>query len=300
LAILLEVSADKPGNVSRAADFGSTRYEHFLASAVAVEPSFALAARRGIMVSNRKATLSEIRIGEVVEDAVAKVNSWQRGGNTLLGTILLLCPIAAAAGMEVGSERFSVSRLREKLGSVVNATTAADALRVFDAINLANPGGLRGKAPTLDVTDPSSKTAIVEKGISLLDVFRISAPYDTVSREWVENYPTTFDLGLTFFNQQLKETNSLRISQVHTFLKVLSEVPDTLVARKAGPRKAKQVSQRAAKILGMGGLTTEQGRREVSRFNESLRKHANLLNPGTTADIIATVLAIKILDGFRP
>ncbi|MCW4055912.1 MAG: triphosphoribosyl-dephospho-CoA synthase, partial [Candidatus Bathyarchaeota archaeon] len=47
LAILLEVSADKPGNVNRTASFRSTRYEHFLASAVAVGPSFELAAERG-------------------------------------------------------------------------------------------------------------------------------------------------------------------------------------------------------------------------------------------------------------
>jgi triphosphoribosyl-dephospho-CoA synthase len=295
------VSADKPGNVNRTASFRSTRYEHFLASAVAVGPSFELAAERGAKVTNNEAALSEIRIGEIVKDAVADVSQWQRGGNTLLGTILLLCPIAAAAGMELSSrEKLSVSRLRDSLRLVVEATTAPDAVQVFDAINIASPSGLIGKAPTLDVKDPESKKTIMEKGVSLLDAFKISAPYDTVSREWVENYPITFEMGFPFFDQQLRETKNLRFSIVHTFLKVLSEVPDTLIARKVGAKKAEMTSQRAAEILALGGLRSELGRRRISSFDQDLRKQANLFNPGTTADIMAAVLAIKILDGYRP
>jgi triphosphoribosyl-dephospho-CoA synthetase len=41
LAIMLEVSANKPGNVNFAVGFEGTRVEHFLASAVAAR-SFAL------------------------------------------------------------------------------------------------------------------------------------------------------------------------------------------------------------------------------------------------------------------
>jgi triphosphoribosyl-dephospho-CoA synthetase len=40
LAIILEVSADKPGNVNLVVDFEGTRVEHFLASSVAAGPSF--------------------------------------------------------------------------------------------------------------------------------------------------------------------------------------------------------------------------------------------------------------------
>ena len=41
LACLLEVSAPKPGNVSPDRHFHDTRYEDFLASAVAIGPAFA-------------------------------------------------------------------------------------------------------------------------------------------------------------------------------------------------------------------------------------------------------------------
>lgn len=301
LAILLEVSAHKPGNVNRTADFQSTRYEHFLASAVAVEPSFAHAAEQGIMVSDGKIQLNELGVGEIIKDAVVNANAWQHGGNTLLGTVLLLSPIAAAAGMMLTEgEEFSISKLRENIKLVVESTTPSDAVAVYEAINIANPSGLVDKAPTLDVNAPGSKKKILEESVTLYEVFKISAPYDSVSKEWVENYPTTFETGLPYFTQQLKETDNLNTAVVHTFLKVLSKVPDTLIARKAGLDKAKEISERAREVLRLGGLTTLYGKEELSAFDKELRGPTNQHNPGTTADIIAAVLAISVLNGYRP
>ena len=54
LAIMLEVSVEKPGNVSFTSSFMETRVEHFLASAVAAGPSFQEAAYRGISVAEKK------------------------------------------------------------------------------------------------------------------------------------------------------------------------------------------------------------------------------------------------------
>jgi triphosphoribosyl-dephospho-CoA synthase len=301
LAILLEVSAHKPGNVNRMASFQSTRYEHFLASAVAVEPSFAHAAERGIMVSDRTIQLNELGVGEIIKNAVASANAWQHGGNTLLGTVLLLSPIAAAAGMTLAEgEEFSISELKKNIKLVVESTTPSDAVAVYEAINTANPSGLVDNAPTLDVNDPSSKKKILEESVTLYEIFKISAPYDSISKEWMENYPITFETGLPYFTQQLKETDNLNTAIVHTFLKVLSTVPDTLIARKAGLDKAKEVSKKAREVLRLGGLATLYGKDELSAFDKELRGPANQHNPGTTADIIAAVLAISIMDGYRP
>jgi len=113
LAILLEVSAyPKPGNVHRTADFQGTRYEHFLASAVAVAPHFKHAAEHGIQVSEGKIKPTDVGIGTIVKDAVKSVSLWQSNGNTLLGSIILLSPMAVAAGM-LNTEEFSQSKLRE-------------------------------------------------------------------------------------------------------------------------------------------------------------------------------------------
>src|SRR3972149_2039552 len=99
LAILLEVSANKPGNVNFVVGFEGTRVEHFLTSAVAAAPSFEEAARRGIAVKEGKLPLSKVGMGQLIKDCVTDINAWQTGGNTLLGTIILFIPIAIAAGM---------------------------------------------------------------------------------------------------------------------------------------------------------------------------------------------------------
>jgi triphosphoribosyl-dephospho-CoA synthase len=301
LAILLEVSAPKPGNVNRMSDFPSTRYEHFLASAIAVGPSFEEAAQRGAMVFNKEIQPSKLFLGKTIKSAVTSVNAWQHGGNTLLGSVLLLSPIAAAAGMVQAEERdFSSSELRSNVRVAVESTTPSDAVAVYNAIKMVHPSGLVGKAPTLDVNDPSSIESILRGEVTLHDVFQISAPYDSVSREWVENYPITFEIGLPYFVQQLEDAKNLNTAIVHTFLRVLSTVPDTLIIRKAGLEQAKEISESAGEILDLGGLTTSLGRDQLSLFDEQLRKTANQQNPGTTADIIAAVLAVSILNGYRP
>jgi len=300
LAILLEVSAyPKPGNVHRTTDFQKTRYEHFLASAVAVAPHFRFAAEQGMRVSAGKISPHEVGIGNTIKNAVTSVGEWQGGGNTLLGSIILLSPIAVAAGMTLAEGSFSLVRLRENLRVVVGSNTPADAVAVYDAIGTAKPGGLGG-APKLDVTDPASRQRILKEGVTLFDVFKIASEYDSIASEWVNNYPVTFDLGYPYFVQQLEETRDVNTATVHTFLRILSEVPDTLIVRKVGLTKAKEVSAQAKQVLETGGLINPFGRDSLWKLDEKLRDPAHQLSPGTTADIIAAVLAISILNGYRP
>jgi triphosphoribosyl-dephospho-CoA synthase len=301
LAILLEVSATKPGNVNRATGFPNTRYEHFLASAVAISPSLKRAAERGLMALNGEIKPSELHLGEIIKSAVTSVNDWQHGGNTLLGTVLLLSPLSAAAGMTpVETNLFPPSELRNNTKIAIESTTPRDAVAVYEAIERANPSGLVGKAPTLDVNDPSSTKRILDEAVTLHEVLKIAAPYDSIAREWTEDYSITFDIGLPYFTAQLSEARNLNTAIVHTFLRVLSAVPDTLIIRKAGPEQAQEVSERAEEILDLGGLETSLGREQLSLFDEQLRKTANQQNPGTTADIIAAILAVSILNGYRP
>jgi len=301
LAVLLEVSAyPKPGNVHRTSDFQETGYEHFLASAVALAPHSRHAAEQGLRVFNKEISLSQIGIGKTIQNAVRDVMVWQHGGNTLLGSVILLTPMAAAAGQTLARyTRFSINQFRTSLKSVVESTTSEDAVNVYDAINLAQPGGL-GKTPRLDVTDVRSKRKILEKGISLFEVFKISSSWDSISAEWVNDYHITFDIGYPFFERQMKQTKDVNAATVHTYLKVLSEVPDTLIVRKAGEDKAKWVSVQAKLILQAGGLTTRKGRSSLLNLDRRLHDPSHKLNPGTTADITSAILASAILNGYRP
>ncbi|HLE75435.1 MAG TPA: triphosphoribosyl-dephospho-CoA synthase [Candidatus Bathyarchaeia archaeon] len=300
LAILLEVSADKPGNVNFAVGFEGTRIEHFLASAVAAAPSFEEVANRGIAVSNNKLCISEVSLGQIIKKCVADINAWQKGGNTLLGTVILFAPLAVAAGMTPtkGNFAFEIPRLRENAKLAVESTTPEDAVNLYEAIDIAKPSGLNG-APDLDVHDPHSKERILKGNVSLYQVFKIAAGYDDVCSEWVNNYPITFNLAYPYLMEQLKNSD-LNTAIIHTFLKVLSEHPDTFIARKVGFKKASEISLDAKKVLQLGGVETSDGRRSILEFDRNLRESGNLFNPGTTADLTAAALALCTLSGYRP
>lgn len=301
LAILLEVTTDKPGNVNLVVGFEGTNHMHFLASAVSASPHFRIAAQRGINVSRGKIGLEDVKVGTIIRDCIADINAWQNGGNTLLGTIILLCPMAVAAGMSPMAlgKTFHVHDVRRNLRKVVESTTPEDAVAVYEAIRIANPSGL-GKAPELDVNDSSSLKRIVDEKISLYKVFKIAASYDDVCSEWVTNYSLTFDFTYPRLMEHIKDYTDLNKAVVHTFLEVLANRPDTFIARKVGLGRAKEVSAMANEILHCGGLRTLEGREKLLEFDSALRKENSLLNPGTTADIIAAALALAVLSGYRP
>ena len=80
LACLLEVSAPKPGNVHRGADFEDMTFVDFAISAVAIAPAMENAVRHGV--------------GQAVWEAIQATRALVRT-NTNLGTVLLLAPLAA-------------------------------------------------------------------------------------------------------------------------------------------------------------------------------------------------------------
>jgi triphosphoribosyl-dephospho-CoA synthase len=299
LAILLEASAHKPGNVSVVTNFEKTRYEHFLASAVAASSSFESAAKQGIAVSEGKIGLTDIGVGRLIRGCVTDINAWQHGGNTLLGTVILLSPMAVAAGMMKREESFDIPIFRRDLKLIVESTTPEDAVDVYKAIKIANPSGL-GKAPDLDINDPTSTKRILDEKVSLYGVFKIAEKYDTICSEWVHNYPITFDLAYSSLIKRLQHDSDPSIAVVQTFLEVLSKVPDTFIARKTSPEKAREISLTAAEIVELGGLETSDGKKRLAEFDQELRQSSNLLNPGATADIIAAGLAVCVLTGYRP
>jgi triphosphoribosyl-dephospho-CoA synthase len=300
LAILLEVSAEKPGNVSLTTGFEGTMCQHFLASAIAAGPSFQEAANRGIQVAENKLGIHDAGLGQLIKTCAMDVNDWQKGGNTILGTIMLFMPMAVAAGMTPTEKGYQLdfSLLRGNIDLAVKSTTAWDSVHLYEAVEIANPSGLN-KASDFDVTDPHSKVRLVKENVTLFEVFRLASAYDDICAEWVKNYPVTFDLAYPYLTQQLK-TKPLNTVVVHTFLKILSERPDTFIARKLGKEKAMEVSAEAKAILKLGGLETAKGKVSLKRFDQKLRSTQNKCNPGTTADLTAAALALCVLSGYRP
>ncbi|MEM2144262.1 MAG: triphosphoribosyl-dephospho-CoA synthase [Candidatus Jordarchaeaceae archaeon] len=299
LAVLLEVSGyPKPGNVHRVRDTLKTRYEHFLAGAVAIGPSIRDAALRGCLVASGEINLNETNVGEHILRAVKDTSNWQHGGNVNLGTILLFVPLAVAAGMTLSDGKITSDELRRNVEKVMENTTPIDTLNVYEAIDVAHPGGL-GKVEKFDVTDKLSKSLIKEHGVSLQDVFRISAEWDDVSKEWITGMEITFEIGYPTFLKVYSESRDVNIATVHTFLRILSKKPDSLIRRKMSKEKAVEISERAAEILEEGGLLKERGRILCWKLDEELQGFKGQLNPGTTADLTASSIFVALLEGFR-
>ncbi|MGD6933907.1 MAG: triphosphoribosyl-dephospho-CoA synthase [Candidatus Bathyarchaeia archaeon] len=300
LAILLEVSANKPGNVNFNASFEGTQIEHFLASAVAAGPSFQEAAERGIQIAQGERQISEAGLGELIKLGVKDVMEWQRGGNTILGTIMLFAPIAVAAGMTPTDDKFKMdfTVLRKNIDAVIKASTAVDSVNLYEAIDIAMPAGLN-QAPDLSVSDPKSKQRLMTENVTLYKVFDIAKDYDDICSEWIRNYPITFTEAYPYLKEQLEEVEE-NTAVINVFLKILSKHPDTFIARKAGIEKAKKVSEQAKWVLELGGAATPDGIVAVAKFDRNLRQAGNHYNPGTTADITAATLALCTLSGYRP
>lgn len=268
LACLLEVNAEKPGNVSRCADFTDARFEDFMVSAVAIGPAFQEAPRA--------------TVGETVLRAVRDTRRFVRT-NTNLGIILLLAPLARAAGEgDPGGLRAAVARVLDDL-------TVEDTRRVYEAIRLASPSGL-GKVECYDVTGEAVDATVHQ-------VMGLARDRDSVAREYVTGFDITFELGYETLRRTWEEGHGLSDAIVQTFLAVLSEVPDTLIARKGGRPAADAVSERAGKVLAAGGRLSPRGREELAGFDRELRDESHRMNPGTTADLVASSLFVFLTQG---
>jgi triphosphoribosyl-dephospho-CoA synthase len=266
LACLLEVSAPKPGNVSPDRHFHDTRYEDFLASAVAIGPALAAAGSRPL--------------GTTILAAVEATARWTPS-NTNLGIILLLAPLARAAQRGTGA-------LRDDVREVLASTTVADAVEVYTAIRKTRPGGL-GSAEREDVATAPT--------VSLRDAMVLAAERDSVAREYATGFATTFGIGAPALRAARSSGLGWSDAVVQAYLSILAAVPDTHIARKLGPAAAEAVSCRAREVEEAGGVRTAAGRHALAAFDAELRGPTNSHNPGTTADLTCAALFVVILEG---
>jgi len=287
LRCVLEVSAEKPGNVTPSHNFKDTSYEHFLAGGIALGPAIRSAASSGFK--------GKPEIGKNILKAVSDVKRSHSGGNTHLGIAMLMVPVAAGAGMCVAeNKKINLKRLQSKTKKIVESTAVEDSLHLYDAINLANAGGL-GKPHEFDLLDENSKQKLITENVTLNDIMKISAGRDLIAEE------LAYGMEITFSNAKVlsgiyRETGDIGGAITGTYLAVLSQHPDTLIARKVGIERAEEISKRAEKIIC---LEQEEYNGALKKFDAELRSQENKLNPGTTADIVACSLFLALLEGIE-
>lgn len=264
-ACLMEAAARKPGNVHPAAAFDDLCYEDFARSAEVVAPILSRSGTRGV--------------GRTVLDAVQKTQA-AVGRNTNLGMLLLLAPLAAVPeGISLG----------DGITDVLKRVAREDAALVYEAIRLAEPGGL-GRVSEQDVSREPSMT--------LLEVMQLAAERDQVAAQYASGFDLVLHIGVPIlagvpdFGKRWEEA----IITLH--LTLMAQAPDTLIARKCGWVEARQSAVLAQRVLDAGWPDTDRGRKELQKFDRWLRDKEHRRNPGTTADLVAACLFAALRDGY--
>lgn len=264
LACIWEATARKPGNVHRYRDFEDVTYLDFIVSAAAIAPVLATACRR--------------RVGETILECV-RATRRVTATNTNLGIILLLSPLAAVPPGE---------ELRAGVGRVLADLDVEDARLAYEAIRLANPGGL-GAAPEQDVA--------AEPTCTLREAMALAADRDLVARQYANGFREVFDQAVPGLVRGLKKTGSLESAIIHAQLLLMSCYTDTLIARKRGVSEAVKASERAMSVLAAGWPERDAGQIALVKFDEWLREDGHARNPGATADLITAGLFAGLLAG---
>ena len=271
IACLLEVCAEKPGNVTRYRDYRDMCFEEFVISAAAIGPVFRYAAN--------------VPVGETILRALSATRRFV-SVNTNLGIILLLAPLAKAAGLG------RCCGFRESLHTVLNGLTVADTRMAYEAIRLASPTCL-GTVEQDDVREANVD-------ITLGEAMAQARDRDAVAREYSTDFAITFEIGYPALENILKQGAGLSEAIVQTFLTILAQVPDTLIARKNGRQTAENISESATTILQVGGIFSEKGRIRIAELDRVLRDEKNSLNPGTTADLVSAALFVYLVEHDLP
>ena len=268
IACLLEATARKPGNVHRFADFDDCGYLDFALSAQAIGP-----------VIDR---VHELGIGRTILEGVRATRAVV-STNTNLGILLLLVPMAAVP---------SLVDLQMCVKHVIFETTVDDARYVYEAIRLANPGGL-GKVDEHDVAG--------EPTVTLLKVMSLAAKYDNIALQYATNFRHVFRVGLDELESSLSRAIPLEAAIIRTHLRVMAACPDSLIARKLGIEEALEASHRARFVYQSGWPAGESAKTTLKELDDWLRARGHKRNPGATADIVAATIFAALREGvIRP
>lgn len=273
MACLLEAAAPKPGNVHPTAAFPDLSHADFVAAARAVGPIFQEAARRPL--------------GSVILEAVRESRRVTRS-NANLGMILAIAPLAAVppdswispAG---GAPLTSVSAA---VAAVLARLDAADAAAIWMAIGEAGAGGL-GTADRHDIAGPPPD--------DILAAMRLAAGHDSIASLWANGYADGLGDVVDDLAAALAARHDWRQAIVDAFLRRLARAPDSLIRRRHGAAVAVAVSAQAAAVLS-GNPAGRPG--AEAAFDRSLREPRRI-NPGTTADLVATAVYILLRRSSR-
>lgn len=267
LACSLEAAAPKVGNVHRGADFADLTLYDFLLS--------------GQLLGETLEQYAGRSLGEAIL-AIVSATRQQVRSNSNLGIALLFAPLAKCFRQGALSACTVLD--------VLEASTARDAELIYQAIRIAQPGGM-GQAREHDVHNASAPEHILE-------AMQLAREHDLIARQYCTGLADIFDRGVPTLLAETDRLGSLIRGIVSTHLYLISELGESLVRRKCGRDLELQLRARASQVFdrlqASGWEASETGLAELDFW---LRSDGNRRNPGATADLIAASLFAALLTG---
>ncbi|HEC74617.1 MAG TPA: triphosphoribosyl-dephospho-CoA synthase [Methylophaga aminisulfidivorans] len=255
-----EVLAPKPGNVNANSDGHNMEVEDFLKSAKAIAP----------VMADSTLSVGE-KILRSIQSTRAVVNC-----NTNLGIVLLFAPLCQAAQSCTDMNFFP-----SKLGRILQILTVQDAILCYEAIRLAEAGGL-GESKEQDISAIPT--------VTLLGAMDMAKSRDLIAQQYVSNFNILWDLTLPALTKARNSGESVEWAAAFAYLKLLSKALDTLIVRKQSIALATTVKERALDFVNQMEQTGHYKSYSTSlnSWDKELKQEA--VNPGTSADIIAATL----------
>jgi len=257
-----EVMAPKPGNVNCFSDGHNMAVRDFIKSAEAIAP---IMARPGLSVGER--ILQSIQATRKVVDC-----------NTNLGIVLLFAPLCTAI-----QQCDDFSELPKTLQYILASLTIEDAHLCYQAIRMAEAGGM-GQTAEQDLSE--------EPTVTLLEAMEMAKKRDQIALQYVNNFKDLWQLSLPALTNALNSGESVEWATAFAYLKLLSAAPDSLICRKHSVELANAVTEKAKQLVFQmnKNSTLDAYLTELTAWDKELKQKA--INPGTSADLIATTLLI--------
>lgn len=297
-SIALEVAGyPKPGNVHRLRDFSDTLFEDFLVTAIIAEHYVFKAVMRGCKLA-RGSSLRTL-VGDLIRNTIVESKRISGGGNTCLGSALLLYPLALASGYTLcrsggALEATIIAECARNL--IYEYSTVLDSIYFYSAIRAASPSYIK-KSDVIEglpsVWDEKYREKLLAGNYRLWDVLIYSSGSDIVCREVIEKYTRSLRNAL-FLRERLKTHGNWNLALVETYLYQLGKDVDTLIARKHGLHIAVEVSEKAREVLNSCLVSREKCLDTVWAFDRELAERG--INPGSSADIVVSTIALYVIQ----
>jgi len=297
IACILEVTTEKPGNVTPTHNFTDTKFEDFVFGSVFIGDAVEKAFIDGYT--------ENFRTGKRIYDFVKGAKNYNKT-NTHFGIALLFIPLAAAFGMCVkkenkinemtkraSAEKLETEKLRDAIAHVMEKTDVNDTVYLHKAIKTGNVSVPKDKLcigksgidkfeiSQFDILSENFIKTAKRENITFYEMMKISAAQDIIAKELTTRMEISFKYSsLLCINKRI-----LRKDVLSLFLSMLSKFPDTFIAKKHGKEISENISSMAADVL--------KGKLNVEKFTGYLNSHN--INPGSTADITANIIFLCLL-----